>query len=293
MTVMLPAGSGVVVQGITGRESRFWTERMLAAGTRIVAGVTPGKEGEVVHGVPVYHTVRRALRHHPAEAAVTLVPAAFAKEAALEALEAGLQLVVWLTDGVPVQDVLEVVGEARTRRASVVGPNTPGLAVPGRSMLGFVPVWLEHVWRPGCVGLMSRSGTLSNEVASHIVAAGYGVSSFVGCGGDPVVGTRFVDLLPQFERDPGTRAVVLVGEVGGFMEEEAAALIFRQGYPKPVVAYVAGRNAPAGKKMGHAGAIIAGSVGKAASKEQVLRAAGVRVAERPAAVGALLKEALQ
>ncbi|HAI21722.1 MAG TPA: succinate--CoA ligase subunit alpha [Clostridiales bacterium UBA8153] len=293
MTLMLPAGGGVVVQGITGRESRFWTERMLSAGARIVAGVTPGKEGEVVHGVPVYHTVQRARRRHPAEVAVILVPAAFAKEAALEALEAGMQLVVWLTDGVPVQDVMAVVGEARARRASVVGPNTPGLAVPGHTMLGFVPVWLDQVWRPGCVGLMSRSGTLSNEVASHIVAAGYGVSTFVGCGGDPVVGTRFVDLLPQFEQDPATRAVVLVGEVGGSMEEEAAGWILRRGYAKPVVAYIAGRTAPEGKRMGHAGAIIAGSTGKAVSKEEVLRAAGVQVAEVPAAVGGLLQGVLQ
>lgn len=293
MGVLLSSNTAVLVQGITGRESRFWTERMLSAGTRIVAGVTPGKEGETVHGIPVYHTVQRAMRKHPVEVCLAFVPPAFTKEAAMEALEASIRLVVLLADGVPVQDALEVISLARARRVAVVGPNTPGLATPGQAMLGFVPVWLDHVWRPGCVGLMSRSGTLSNEVASHISAAGYGISTFVGCGGDPVVGTRFVDVLPQFEADPATRAVVLVGEVGGTMEEEAAAYIAREGYSKPVIAYMAGRHAPPGKRMGHAGAIIAMGKGTVAAKEQALRASGVHVAEIPAEVETLLRGVLE
>lgn len=292
MAIILSAETRVIVQGITGRESTFWTERMLGAGTRIVAGVTPGKEREQVHGVPVYDTVRRALREHPADASILFVPPAFTRDAAFEAMDAGLKLLILLADGVPVQDSLEIVSVARATGAMVIGPNTPGMATLGQAMLGFVPVWLTQVWRPGPVGLMSRSGTLSNELAAHIARSGYGITTFVGCGGDPVPGTRFTDLLPLFEADPETRAVVMVGEVGGSMEEEVAEYLKTGEVHKPVVAYMAGRTAPPGKRMGHAGAIISMGKGTVAGKEHALREAGAYVAETPADVGSILRELL-
>jgi succinyl-CoA synthetase alpha subunit len=290
--ILLARDTKVLVQGITGSEGTFWTQRMLEAGTKIVAGVTPGREGQAVHGVPVYNTVSAAVKEHGAEASVVFVPPALTKDAAFEALEAGIRLLVLLADGVPVQDSMEIRSYAKELEAVAIGPNTAGMATVGQGMLGFVPVWLDYVYRPGNIGIVTRSGSLTNEVASHIVAAGYGMTSSVGLGGDPVPCARAVEIMELFERDPETKALVIVGEVGGTMEEEAAELIKSGGFTKPVVAYMAGRTAPPGKKMGHAGAIISMGKGSVQGKEKALLEAGALVATKPSEVGELLKKVM-
>lgn len=292
MGIFISSRSNVLVQGITGNEGRFWTEWMLKAGTNITAGVTPGKEGESVHGVPVFGSVRKAVREMGCDTSVVFVPPAFSKDAVFEALDAGIQKVVLLADGVPIQDTLEMKTFAKEVGAMIIGPNTSGVATLGEAMLGFVPFWLEHVYRPGTVGVVTRSGSLTNEVSSHIVRAGLGQSTVVGLGGDPVPGTRFVDILRMFEEDPGTEAVVIVGEPGGTMEEEASELIKQGGFTKPAVAFLAGRTAPPEKKMGHAGAIITGGRGTISGKTEALESAGVKVAIKPSEVGNLLLDAL-
>jgi succinyl-CoA synthetase alpha subunit len=289
MGIFLFRDTNVLVQGITGNEGRFWTERMLNGGTRITAGVTPGKEGEVVHGVPVFGSIRKAVREKGCEASVVFVPPAFSKDAVFEALDAGITRIVLLADGVPVQDTMEMKTFAAEKKAMIIGPNTSGVATLGEAMLGFVPFWLEHVYRPGQVGVVTRSGSLTNEVSSHIVNNGMGQTTVVGLGGDPVPGTRFVDILRLFEKDGRTEAVVLVGEPGGTMEEEAAALIKEGGFAKPMVAFLAGRTAPPDKKMGHAGAIITGGKGTIQGKTEALESVGVKVARRPSEVGELVK----
>jgi len=291
--VILDKNTRVLVQGITGKESSFWTQRMLESGTQIVAGVTPGKGGTHVHGVPVYDLVSEAAADHKIDLAVLYVPPRFVEGAALESLEAGIGKMVILADGVPVQDVMKLKAVAKRTNAMIIGPNTPGLATLGQSMVGFIPVWLKKVYRPGNVGIISRSGTLTNEISSHIVAAGYGISSLVGCGGDPVPGTRFADVLALFADDQDTGAVVLIGELGGTMEEDAALYIRENEFTKPVVAYIAGRTAPEGKRMGHAGAIISRGQGSVKSKEEALSAAGVPVAETPVVIRQLISDALK
>lgn len=265
---------------------------MLDAGTKIVAGVTPGKKGMQVHGVPVYNTVCEAVKNHGAEASVIFVPPAFAKDATFEALESGLRLVVLLADGLPVQDALEIRSYARQKGAVVIGPNTPGMATIGQAMLGFIPVWLSYVYQPGNVGVVARSGSLTNEICSHIVAAGLGQSTFVGLGGDPAPCTRLIEIMDMFQKDLETEALVIIGEVGGSMEEEAAEMILAGRFTKPVVCFIAGRSAPPGKKMGHAGAIISMGKGTVQGKEEALRRAGAMIATRPAEVGVLLQQAL-
>lgn len=288
MGILIDGNTPVIVQGITGKESVYWTKRMLEVGTNIVAGVTPGKGGEEVYGIAVYDTVYEAVRERGGEASVCYVPPSFAKEAAFEALDAGLKLISLVADGVPVYDMLEVKRVAKEYEAVVIGPNSPGLATIGEAMLGFIPVWLEDVYKRGRIGLISRSGTLTNEIASQVVACGLGLSTVVGCGGDPVPGTRFADLLPLFDRDPETDAVVIVGEVGGSMEEEAAEYIRAGLFHKSVIAYVAGLSAPPEKRMGHAGAIITKGRGGAREKQEALKSAGVKVANVPSEVGRLL-----
>lgn len=292
MSIYIFSNTRVIVQGITGSEGRFWTKHMINAGTKVVAGVTPGKEGEIVEGIPVFHTVRRALSEVHADASLVFVPAPFAKDAVFEALEAGLKKAVVLADGIPVQDSLEMRSLALSVGALVIGGNTSGVATMGEAMMGFIPYWLTYVYRPGFVGLMTRSGSLTNEVASHIVSAGYGFTSVIGIGGDPVPCTRFAEIMPLFEEDPHTQAAVIVGEVGGTMEEEAAELIQKGYFTKPLAAFIAGRTAPPGKKMGHAGAIITAGKGTVFSKIAAFEKAGVRVADRPGQVGQLLQEAL-
>lgn len=289
MGVFLSSETNVLVQGITGNEGRFWTEWMLKAGTKITAGVTPGKDGESVFGVPVFGSIRKAVKQKGCEASVVFVPPAFSKDAVFEALDAGITKIVLLADGVPVQDTLEIKTFASEKGAMIIGPNTAGVATLGEAMLGFVPFWLKHVYRPGNVGIVTRSGSLTNEISSHIVKNGLGQTTVVGLGGDPVPGSRFVDILKLFEKDEKSAAVVLVGEPGGTMEEEAAELIKQGGFTKPIVAFLAGRTAPPEKKMGHAGAIITGGRGTIQGKTEAFEAVGVRVAPKPSEVGEMLK----
>lgn len=263
---------------------------MLGYGTRIVAGTSPGNGGSVVLGVPVFDTVADALAENAVDASIVFVPAPFAADAAFEALENGIRLVVVITEHVPIHDAISLMNYAGQVQAIVIGPNTPGVIVPGRCKLGIMPT---SVFASGRVGVVSRSGTLTYEIASGLTAAGLGQSTCVGVGGDSVTGLNFVDALKMFRHDSDTDAVVLVGEIGGNLEEYAADFITKEHYPKPVVAFVAGRSAPVGKRMGHAGAIVSGSSGTATSKIGAFEAAGVRVAQKPADVANLLVQALR
>lgn len=289
MSILVDASTRVVVQGLTGAEGTFHAARMLEYGTRAVAGVTPGKGGSVHLGLPVFDTVAEAVREEGADASVVFVPAARAAGAVVEAAEAGLRLVVCVTEGIPVHSVIRAREAVGRTRAALVGPNTPGVISPGRAKLGIMP---GPIHMPGPVGVVSRSGTLTYEAVDQLTRLGLGQSTAVGIGGDPVVGLDFVDVLKMFAADPETEAVVLVGEIGGASEEEAAAFI-RSGYPKPVVAYIAGLAAPAGRRMGHAGAIASPGRGTAAGKIAALEAAGARVVRDPALIGAAAIEALR
>ncbi len=293
MSVFVDTDTRIVVQGATGKEGSFWTNHMIEMGASVVAGVTPGKEGQRVHGVPVYHTVARALERHRADAAMLFVPPRFTKEAVFEALDGGIKTIVTIADGIPLHDQVEIRAAARGKGARVVGGNTSGVISPGRSMMGIFPYWIERVYKPGRIGVMTRSGSLTNEVTSMVVRAGFGVSSLIGVGGDPVPGTRFAEMLPDYEADPGTDAVVVIGELGGTMEEECAQAITSGVYTKPLVAFIGGRTAPKGKRMGHAGAIVTGGTGSVEEKVRALEAAGASVADRPSQVGTLLAAALE
>ena len=275
----------VVVQGITGTQGRFHTELMLDYGTKIVAGVTPGKGGTQVHDIPIYDTVEEAVKEHEANASIIFVPAPFAADAAFEAVEAGLKTVVIITERIPIKDAVAVMAYAKHEGVTVIGPNTPGIIVPGECKLGIMPA---HVFGSGVVGVASRSGTLTYEIASGLSAVGLGQSTCVGLGGDPIVGLSFVDMLRRFDEDGQTKAVALIGEIGGNLEELAAEFVASDGFGKPVVAFVAGRTAPPGKRMGHAGAIIMGRAGTAQSKIEAFLDAGVRVAEKPSDVARIL-----
>ncbi len=290
MAILVGSGTKAIVQGITGRQGSFHTKLMLEYGTKIVAGVTPGKGGQEVHGVPVYDTVREALAEHDANASIVFVPARFAKEAVMEAIEAGLELVVVITEHIPVRDTVEFLAHARREGATIIGPNTPGIITPGECKLGVMP---GHVFERGPVGMVSRSGTLTYEIASQLTRAGLGQSTCLGIGGDPVVGLTFTEVLDMFEEDPETEAVVIVGEIGGNLEELAAKYIEEQGFSKPVVAFIAGRTAPPGKRMGHAGAIIMGRAGTAESKIKAFERVGVPVARTPREVASLVAEKLK
>ena len=285
---MLNKNSRVVVQGITGHEGRFHTTLMQDYGTKIVAGVTPGKGGQLVGSIPVYDTVLEAVSNHNANTSILFVPADAARGAVLEALDAGIKTLVIITEGIPQKDAIEFISRANKQPGVIiVGPNTPGVINPGlRVKVGIMP---GRVFRPGTIGIASRSGTLTYEIAHHISEAGLGESTCVGLGGDAITGLGFVDLLEMFKDDKETRAVVLIGEIGGNAEELAARCIAETHYPKPVVAYIAGKFAPVGKRMGHAGAIIMGSDGTAESKVDALNAAGVAVAEKPSDVAGLLR----
>jgi succinyl-CoA synthetase alpha subunit len=287
VSIFIDGRTRLVVQGITGRDGSFHTKQMMAYGTQVVAGVTPGKGGQRFEGtVPVFDTVADAVRQTGADTSVIYVPAAAAAAAVFEAADAGLRLVVCITEGLPVLDMTTALPFVRERGARLVGPNCPGLISPGRSKVGIIPGSICH---PGRVGVVSRSGTLTYEAVDQLSRLGIGQSTCVGIGGDPIVGTTFVDALALFEADPETRAVVLIGEIGGSAEEAASAFI-REHMTKPVVAFIAGQNAPPGKRMGHAGAIIAGGKGRAADKIAALEAAGVAVSRSPAEIGATLAE---
>jgi len=288
--IFVDKNTKAIVQGITGTQGSFHTRLMLDFGTEIVAGVTPGKGGMQIHRVPVYDTVENALEEHAANATIIFVPAPFAPDAALEAVEAGLKTVVIITERIPVKDAIQIMAHARQHNATVIGPNTPGIITPAECKLGIMPA---HVFSKGVVGMASRSGTLTYEIAAGLSARGLGQSTCLGLGGDPVVGLSFVEVLKEFEKDESTRAVALIGEIGGNLEENACEFISKEGYEKPVAAFIAGRTAPPGKRMGHAGAIIMGGAGTAQNKIEALEAAGVGVAEKPGDVARILAEKLE
>lgn len=280
----------VLVMGITGKQGTFWTERMQSYGTRVVAGTHPTKAGTRHCGVPVYASAREAMREVGFDVAVLFIPPLLVREAALDAIEAGARGLVVLTEHVPVHDVMYLLAAARERGTRVLGPNTAGAVTPGECFAGFMPAFNERIFRKGSIGVVSRSGSLGVLFCLNIVQAGYGISAFTGIGGDPVLGTSTREALADLDRFPGTEAVVLVGEIGGAMEEEAAE--YARGMMKPVVAFIAGGAAPSGRKMGHAGAIVAGGRGSYGSKRAALEAAGATVLDTPCEVGAALKARL-
>ncbi len=285
MSILVSSSTRLVVQGITGREGEFHTRQMIEYGTKVVAGVTPGRGGSEIAGVPVFDTVQQAVAATGANAANIYVPAPFAPDAILEAADAGLTLIVCITEGIPVLEMVRVNHWLRQRGVRLIGPNCPGVITPGQAKVGIMP---GHIHRPGKIGLISRSGTLTYEIVNALSQAGYGQSTCVGIGGDPIIGTTFVDALRLFAADDGTEAVVLIGEIGGTDEEKAAEFIKGE-LGKPVVAFIAGRTAPPGKRMGHAGAIISGGTGTAASKVEALTKAGVKVADNPVDAPELLR----
>lgn len=277
MSILINKNTRLVVQGITGREGMFHTKQMLDYGTQVVAGVTPGKGGEwVLETVPVFDTVKEAVRATGANTSIIYVPARFAADAIIEAADAGIELVVCITEGVPVLDMIEVRAYLDTVNTRLIGPNCPGLITPGESKVGIIP---GHILTPGSVGLVSRSGTLTYEVVYALTARGIGQSTAVGIGGDPINGTSFLDVLQMFEEDPATDQVILIGEIGGTDEQKAAEFVKKM--TKPVTAFIAGQTAPKGRRMGHAGAIISGGEGTAEEKMAALRAAGAQVARHP------------
>jgi succinyl-CoA synthetase alpha subunit len=288
MAILIGESTRVVVQGITGREGTFHSLRNRAYGTQVVAGVTPAKAGQDVDGIPVYDTVADAVASAAADTSLIFVPPRFAADAIYEACDAGIRLVVCITEGIPVQDMARVASYLRGRDVVLVGPNCPGLISPGKCNVGIIP---GEVCAPGRVGLVSRSGTLVYQIVHELTQGGFGQSTCVGMGGDPVHGLDHIGSIERFEQDPDTDAVVMVGEIGGDAEERAAGYIAEH-VEKPVVAYIAGFTAPPGKRMGHAGAIVTGSTGTAQAKAEALRAAGVRVAGTPTDVGRLVAEAL-
>lgn len=289
MGIIIGEGTRAIVQGITGTQGSFHAKLMLEYGTRIVAGTSLGKGGTTVHGVPVYDTVAEALENYEANASIIFVPAPYAADAALEALENEIKTVVVITEHVPVKDSIELLAYAKQAGATVIGPNTPGIISPGQCKLGIMP---SHVFAFGAVGLASRSGTLTYEIAAGLTREGIGQSTCLGLGGDPITGLNFIDALEMFRDDAQTKAVALIGEIGGNIEELAAAYIAKENYPKPVVAYIAGWSAPPEKRMGHAGAIIMGKTGTAESKIAAFESAGVEVAEKPSDMAKLLAKTL-
>jgi len=288
MAIYINQSTRVLVQGITGRQGSFHTAQMLGYGTRLIGGVSPGKSGQAVEGVPVYDTMFEAMEAEPAEASILFIPAPFARDAAYEAIDAGIKILVIITENIPLHDALDIMEYARQNKVVVVGPNTFGLVSSGQCKIGIMP---NRIFIPGPVGVVSRSGTLSYEIVGNLSEAGLGTSTVVGMGGDRVVGLNFIDVLKEFEKDQDTKAVVLVGEIGGSAEEEASRFIAEY-MTKPVVAYIAGKSAPPGKRMGHAGAIIERGRGTFSSKIDALNKAGVRVAELPFEVPSLVNEAL-
>jgi succinyl-CoA synthetase alpha subunit len=288
MSIYINKDTRVLVQGITGKQGSFHTNQMLAYGTKIVGGISPGKGGQTVEGVPVYDTVFAAVEKEPVDAAILFIPAPFAKDAAFEALDAGVKVIVLIPEHIPLHDAMDIMAYAARKGAVVVGPNTFGLVSSGASKIGIMP---NQYFIPGPVGIVSRSGTLCYEIVGHMTESGIGTTTVVGLGGDRVVGLHFTDVLKEFEKDEATKAVILVGEIGGSSEEEAAAYI-ASSMSKPVIAYLAGRSAPPGKRMGHAGAIIERGRGTFESKVKALTAAGVKVADLPMNVPQLIKSFL-
>ncbi len=289
MAILIDQSTRVVVQGLTGREGTYHALQCRQYGTQVVAGVTPGKGGTIHEGIPVFNTVTEAVRDTGATASLIFVPPPFAADAILEAADAGAALVVCITEGIPTLDMIRVAAYLKGRPVRLVGPNCPGVISPGKCKLGIMPA---RIHKEGPVGVISRSGTLTYEAVGQLTRCEIGQSTCIGIGGDPVPGTTFVDALALFEQDPETRAVVMIGEIGGSAEEEAVAWM-QQHFTKPVVSFIAGQTAPPGRRMGHAGAIIAGGKGTAAEKMAALRAAGITVVESPAEIGTAMKQILR
>jgi succinyl-CoA synthetase alpha subunit len=281
MSVLVDGTSRIVVQGLTGREGSFHARQCLDYGTQVVAGVTPGRGGQTHETVPVFNTVHQAVAKTGCDVSLIFVPPAFAADAILEAADAGVKLIVCITEGIPAADMVRVPPFVRAKGARLIGPNCPGIITPGACKVGIMP---GAIHKPGSVGVVSRSGTLTYEAVAQLTRAGIGQSTCIGIGGDPIIGTTFKDALTLFEGDAGTKAVVLIGEIGGGMEEEAAAFA-KASVKKPIVAFIAGQTAPPGRRMGHAGAIIAGGKGTAADKMAALQAAGATVLKTPAEIG--------
>lgn len=285
MSILIDKSTRLLVQGITGRDGRFHTEKMKEYGTNIVGGTSPGKGGTDVLGIPVFDTMYDAVNQTDADTSIIFVPAKFAADAIMEAADAGIKLIICISEGIPTLDVIKAHRFAQERGAMLIGPNCPGLVSPGKSLAGILPA---QIFKEGNIGVISRSGTLTYEVVYHLTANGMGQSSAIGMGGDPVTGLYFRELLEMLQNDPATEGIVMIGEIGGNAEEQAAAYI-KNHVTKPVVGFIAGQSAPPGKQMGHAGAIISGSSGTAADKITAMEAAGIKVAKEPSDIPSLLK----
>jgi len=289
MSILVDENTKVICQGITGKQGMFHTRQAVAYGTKMVGGVTPGKGGEKMDGLPIFNTVLEAVQETGADAAVIYVPAPFAADAIMEAVDAQVELIVCITEGIPVLDMIAAKGYLTGKKSRLVGPNCPGVISPGKCKIGIMP---GYIHKPGKIGLISRSGTLTYEAVDQLTRLGLGQSTCLGIGGDPIIGSSFVDILGLFSQDPETEAVILIGEIGGEAEEEAADYI-RTRFRKPVVAFIAGQNAPPGRRMGHAGAVISGGRGSAKGKMEALRSAGVAVVENPAEMGPTMQRILK
>jgi len=288
MSILINKDTKLLVQGITGRDGSFHTRQMLNYGTKVVAGVTPGKGGMKVEGVPVFNSAAEAVKKTGANTSVIFVPAKFAASAIYEAIDAGVDLVVCISEGIPAIDLVKITAYAKSKGSRLVGPNSPGIVSAGESKVGILP---GHIFKKGSVGVISRSGTLTYEIVDHICKVGLGQSTCLGIGGDPIIGTKFIDCLELFADDPATEAVVLVGEIGGRDEQDTAEYV-KKNFKKPVFGFIAGKTAPADKRMGHAGAIISGTSGTAAEKIKVFKECGIKVGDTPAEVAQLVKEAV-